>query len=118
MSIYRKPFTVAGSEPFSGSDWTGFNRLAKQNVLAVVQQLLPGGKVIGKEYVVRNPTRVDRRAGSFKICISGPNAGFWSDFATSAKGRGNDFLGRRRGRRQNGLDAVGGAHGRNLAGRR
>ena len=87
MSVYRKPFTVAGAKPFSGSDWTEFNRRAKQNLLAVVQQLLPGGKVIGKEYVVRNPTRIDRRAGSFKICISGPNAGFWSDFAASAKGR-------------------------------
>jgi hypothetical protein len=36
--------------------------------------------------VVRNPTRADKRAGSFKICISGPKAGIWSDFATGAKG--------------------------------
>ena len=49
-------------------------------------KLLPGGKVIGKEYVVRNPTRADKRAGSFEICISGPKAGVWSDFAASAKG--------------------------------
>ena len=48
--------------------------------------MLPGGKVIGKEYVVRNPMRDDKRAGSFKICISGPKAGVWSDFATSDKG--------------------------------
>ena len=30
--------------------------------------------------------RADKRAGSFKICISGPKAGVWSDFATGAKG--------------------------------
>jgi len=59
---------------------------AAQNLLAVVQQVLPGGKVTGKEYIVRNPVRADKRAGSFKICISGPKAGVWSDFATNANG--------------------------------
>ena len=73
-------------KPLSGSEFTAIKQFAEQNLLAVVQQLLPGGKVIGKEYVVRNPMRADKRAGSFKICISGPKAGVWSDFATSAKG--------------------------------
>jgi uncharacterized protein (DUF927 family) len=86
MSIHRKPFTIAGSNPFSGSDWTEINQFAKRDLLAAVEQLLPGGKLKGPEYVVRNPTRADKRAGSFKICISGPKAGIWSDFATGAKG--------------------------------
>jgi uncharacterized protein (DUF927 family) len=86
MSAYRKPFTVAGSNPFSGSRSTELNQLARQNALAVVRQLLPSGKVVGKEYVARNPMRPDKRAGSFKICISGPNTGVWSDFAANAKG--------------------------------
>jgi hypothetical protein len=88
MSTDGKPFTVAGSKPFSGSDWSEFNQLVKENILAIVKHLAPGGKVIGKEYVARNPTRADKRAGSFKICISGPKAGIWSDFATGAKGGG------------------------------
>jgi hypothetical protein len=86
MSIHRKPFTVGGSQPRSGSDWTEINQLAKRDLLAAVEQLLPGGKLKGPEYVVRNPTRADKRAGSFKICISGQKAGIWSDFATGAKG--------------------------------
>jgi hypothetical protein len=40
---------------------------------------LPGGKISGGEYVVRNPTRADRRPGSFKINL---RSGRWSDFAT------------------------------------
>ncbi len=86
MTAYRKPFTVAGSNPLGGSELTEINQLAKRNLLPAVQKLLPGREVIGKEYVVRNPMRADRRAGSFKICISGPKAGIWSDFATGAKG--------------------------------
>jgi putative DNA primase/helicase len=88
MTASRKPFTVAGSNLLGGSELTEINHLAKRNLLPAVQKLLPGGEVLGKEYVVRNPTRADRRAGSFKICISGPKAGFWSDFATDAKGGG------------------------------
>jgi putative DNA primase/helicase len=48
--------------------------------------LLPGGKIVGHEYIVRNPKRADKRAGSFKIRVSGPKAGVWSDFAANAKG--------------------------------
>jgi hypothetical protein len=86
MSTNRRPFTVAGSNPRSGSDWTEINQLAKRDLLTAVEQLLPGGKLKGPEYVVRNPTRADKRGGSFKICISGQKAGIWSDFATGAKG--------------------------------
>jgi len=86
MTTPRKPYSLASSQPLSGSEFTAINQYARQNLPAVVQQLLPGGKLIGNEYIVRNPLRADRRAGSFKICISGQKAGVWSDFATGAKG--------------------------------
>lgn len=44
---------------------------------------LPDGKPIGREWVAKNPTRNDRRAGSFKINI---DTGRWSDFATGDSG--------------------------------
>jgi len=44
---------------------------------------LPDGKEIGGEWVARNPTRQDRRAGSFKINVK---TGRWSDFATGDSG--------------------------------
>ncbi len=61
-------------------------QFTKQNLLAAVKQLLPGGKISGREYIVRNPKRADKRAGSFKICTSGSKAGVWSDFAANANG--------------------------------
>ena len=86
MTTYNKPYSVAGSKPLSGSDFAPISKFAMAHLHAVVSTLLPGGKVIGSEYIVRNPKRADKHAGSFKICISGPKAGVWSDFAASAKG--------------------------------
>jgi hypothetical protein len=50
---------------------------------AVLRRLLPGGKIVNAEYVVRNPTRDDRSPGSFKINM---RSGRWSDFSTGDKG--------------------------------
>jgi hypothetical protein len=44
---------------------------------------MPRGKRIGHEYVAKNPTRVDKRAGSFKVNLQ---TGRWADFATGHKG--------------------------------
>ena len=44
---------------------------------------MPGGKRIGREYVTLNPTRADRRPGSFKVNLY---TGRWADFATGDKG--------------------------------
>ena len=41
------------------------------------------GNVCGREYVTLNPTRPDRRAGSFKVNL---HTGRWADFATGDKG--------------------------------
>ena len=43
----------------------------------------PGGRRVGREYVVRNPNRVDRRPGSFRINM---RSGRWADFATGDEG--------------------------------
>lgn len=54
---------------------------------AILHRLLPGGRVQGGEYVVRNPRRHDRTPGSFKIRVHGTHAGAWADFATGERGR-------------------------------
>jgi hypothetical protein len=67
-------------------DFESIAREARFSLGAVLKRILPGGRVVGSEYVVLNPTRADRRPGSFKIRIVGPRAGCWSDFATGDKG--------------------------------
>jgi hypothetical protein len=51
---------------------------------AVLKRLIPGGKILGHEYVALNPTRNDRRPGSFKINI---RTGRWADFARRPRWR-------------------------------
>ncbi len=64
-------------------DFDAINRAA----LAVLPSLLPlwapGGITRASEYIARNPTRADRRPGSFKVNIK---TGLWADFATGDKG--------------------------------
>ena len=50
---------------------------------AIVARWLPGGRREGAEWVSRNPTRADRRPGSFKVNL---NTGKWGDFATGERG--------------------------------
>ena len=49
----------------------------------LVRRWLPNGRRQGHEWVSRNPTRDDRKPGSFKINLRN---GRWADFATGAKG--------------------------------
>jgi len=51
----------------------------------VLAHWLPGGRRVdgGKEYSAPNPTRADKRAGSFKVNLA---KGTWSDFATGDSG--------------------------------
>ena len=56
---------------------------ALSNCESILSTWLPGGRVVGGEYVAANPTRQDKRAGSFKINVS---TGVWSDFATGDSG--------------------------------
>ncbi len=49
----------------------------------ILRQLLPNGKKDGDEYVALNPTRNDKKLGSFRI---NTRSWKWADFATNDKG--------------------------------
>ncbi len=64
-------------------DFHAVNRAALSSLLALLHRWLPDGCVQGREYVALNPTRADRRPGSFRINL---HTGKWADFACDAKG--------------------------------
>ncbi len=64
-------------------DFAAVNRAALGRLPDILRRWLPDGRVEGHEYVARNPRRVDRRPGSFKINL---HTGRWSDFATGDSG--------------------------------
>jgi len=64
-------------------DFTRINAAALPALPALCARWLPGGKRIGREYVALNPTRGDRRPGSFKVNLA---TGRWADFATGDRG--------------------------------
>lgn len=64
-------------------DFDEINSAAKPSMLAILRRILPGGKVVGPEYISRNPTRSDNHPGSFKVNL---RTGRWTDFATDDKG--------------------------------
>ena len=49
----------------------------------IVLRWLPAGHREGAEWICRNPTRDDRRQGSFKVNVT---TGKWGDFATGDRG--------------------------------
>ena len=53
------------------------------NLAALLARWLPDGRLQGFEYVALNPTRADRRPGSFRVNV---RTGRWADFATDARG--------------------------------
>jgi len=62
--------------------------VALKNAIPILERLLPDGKIIGNHWVVRNPKRADRNAGSFKINI---RTGIWKDFADD-RAKGGDLI--------------------------
>jgi hypothetical protein len=68
-------------------DFELIRSVSLRNALDICELSIPGGRVVGVEYVVKNPKRVDRHAGSFKINI---RTGQWADFATNE--RGSDLI--------------------------
>ena len=64
-------------------DYAAINRSALARLPEILARWLPDGQVGGNEYVARNPTRADRRPGSFKVNLK---TGRWADFATDAQG--------------------------------
>ena len=57
--------------------------LKQQGYKNYITKLLPSGKWVGNEYEIKNPTRSDNKAGSFRI---NGVTGKWSDFATNDAG--------------------------------
>lgn len=70
------------------SNWTHIN-FAAVNALclsrfdSLLATWLPDGRLWGREWVALNPTRADRRSGSFRINV---DTGRWADFATGDRG--------------------------------
>jgi hypothetical protein len=70
-------------EPSNHIDFAHINRAALAILPHLLARWLPGGQRRGREYVVRNPRRSDRRPGSFSINLT---TGRWADFATGDRG--------------------------------
>lgn len=64
-------------------DFEGLRTRLHSHMLGHLQHWLPDGKVEQHEYVATNPTRNDKKKGSFKINLRN---GKWSDFASGDKG--------------------------------
>lgn len=64
-------------------DFAAVNAAALARWPDLLRRWLPDGRIEGREYVARNPRRVDRRPGSFKINL---HSGRWADWATGDKG--------------------------------
>ena len=64
-------------------DFPRINAAARARLPELLARWLPDGRMNGREYVARNPTRDDRRAGSFRVNL---DTGKWADFATGDRG--------------------------------
>ena len=64
-------------------DFTAINRAALADLPAVLRHWMHDGQLIGEEFTAKNPTRTDRRPGSFRINC---RTGLWADFATNDRG--------------------------------
>jgi hypothetical protein len=64
-------------------DFRSVSRASLRYLPLLVLRWLPDGRREGNEWVARNPTRSDRKAGSFKINLQ---TGRWADFATGERG--------------------------------
>jgi hypothetical protein len=59
------------------------NTAALAALPTLLERWLTTGRRHGREYVALNPTRPDRRLGSFRINLT---TGKWADFATGDRG--------------------------------
>jgi hypothetical protein len=69
-------------------DFDQINRAALSALPVLLHRWLPDGRRRGREFIARNPTRDDRRPGSFTINIA---TGRWADFADGAA-KGGDVV--------------------------
>ena len=64
-------------------DFARINAAALPLLPALLNRWLPHGRRAGSEYIAKNPTRSDRRPGSFSVNM---RTGKWADFATGNRG--------------------------------
>lgn len=64
-------------------DFAATNAICLIRFESLLAQWLPNGRLQGREWVALNPTRADRRPGSFRINV---DSGLWADFATPDRG--------------------------------
>lgn len=64
-------------------DFRAISDASLPSLPVLAKRWLPDGQRRGFEWVARNPTRADKRPGSFKINL---RSGRWAGFATGAKG--------------------------------
>lgn len=64
-------------------DFAQIRTAALYSVDNLLAEWLPSGRYDGHEYVALNPTRADKKLGSFRI---NTHSGQWADFATGDKG--------------------------------
>jgi hypothetical protein len=64
-------------------DYERLKDKSRPHTLALLQRVLPEGRLERNEYVARNPRRPDKCLGSFKFNINNHK---WQDFATKDKG--------------------------------
>ena len=69
--------------PNSSIDFEALRHESLPYLPAILQRLIPGGKIVGREYIVRNPKRSDAKPGSFKINLT---TGRWADWAVDVGG--------------------------------
>ncbi len=51
-------------------DFEAINRAGLASLSALLRRWLPDGRLLGHEYTACNPTRADRRPGSFRINVN------------------------------------------------
>jgi uncharacterized protein (DUF927 family) len=83
MGAIANSFVQTGARQQGYIDFAAVSAAALSSLDLVLSRYLPGGYREGNEYVVRNSTRGDSHAGSFKI---NRLTGAWSDFATGDAG--------------------------------
>ena len=78
---------IDGDEPRevkrNNIDFDQMSRAALSAAQSLVKAWLPDGRRESDEWVARNPTRADRKPGSFKVNLK---TGGWADFATGDSG--------------------------------
>ena len=75
---HARTLARAGGRRNTAVDFDAINAAAMACLPALCARWLPDGRRVGREWSARNPCRVDRRPGSFKVNLV---TGRWADFA-------------------------------------